>query len=110
VFAKVFVISVYFRWNIFAKTKINFRENAKTKIFVQLYSMRVRCFDVFVTLNKNNLRKNNGNNNEMSIGCSAARSRVILKDPQGNPAPALAPALAPASTLNFNTLNFQRIT
>jgi hypothetical protein len=38
IFAKVFVIFVYFCLDIFAKTKINFRENfrenAKTKIFV----------------------------------------------------------------------------
>jgi hypothetical protein len=34
IFAKIFVIFVYFRLKIFAKTKINFRENAKTKIFV----------------------------------------------------------------------------
>jgi hypothetical protein len=37
-FAKVFVIFIYFHLKIFAKTKINFRENfrenAKTKILV----------------------------------------------------------------------------
>jgi hypothetical protein len=47
IFTKVFVIFVYFHLNIFAKTKIkfceNFRENAKTKMFVSTLLQIYRC-------------------------------------------------------------------